>query len=67
MKHTLLLTLSAFLITVFMTACSSKGDVVILDKDECTDINNLRLKRFRNYVRIFARFFCSRGRRKSDF
>lgn len=44
MKHTLLLTLSAFTITVFITACSSKGDAVIVDKDECTDINKKLLK-----------------------
>ena len=49
MKHTLLLTLSAFTMAAFMTACSSKipfvdTEVVIVDTDECTDINKKLVK-----------------------
>lgn len=58
MKHTLLLTFTAFSITVFMTACSSKGDTVTVDKDACTDINKklVKVDRFLDLVNNTSAF-----------
>ena len=58
MKYTRLLTLSAFAMIVFMTACSSKGDAVIVDKDECTNINKklLKVDRFLDVVNNTSAF-----------